>query len=157
MTIVQQHIDHLEAMKNSVEDVLREVLVERKGEIVNLVKYGQLSKGLNSSGKPLQWAYGSGFYAESTQSFANRDKVRIPKLKGAPYNFSWSGETLDNMDLKLISKSYDIFTRAGKQRLLEELYGEIFELTKEHNDYVNKKILEPQLVKWLEENWWKTL
>lgn len=157
MTIAQQHIDHLTAMKNSVEDVLREILLDHKGEIVNLVKYGQLSKGLNSDGKPLKWAHGSGYYASATQAYATRDRVRVPKTAGSPYNFSWTGETLDNMKFKLEPKTYEIFTVAGKQRLLESIYGEIFELTDEHNEYVNKKILEPNLVKWLEENWWKLL
>jgi len=30
-------------------------------------------------------------------------------------------------------------------------------LTEEHNDYVNKNILEPELVKWIEDNWWRLI
>lgn len=145
----------MEAMKNSVEDVLREILIEHKSEIVALVKYEQLAKGKNSQDNPLSWSYGSGFYASSTQSFATRDNVRVPKPKGSPYNFQWTGETFDNMGFKLTEKAYDIFTLSGKQRLLESIYGEIFELTEKHNNYVNNKILEPNLIKWIEENWWK--
>ena len=157
MTIVQQHIDHLTAMKSSVEDVLRDILTEHSGEIIDLVRFGQLAKGLNSYDKPLQWAYGSGFYAKNTQGWADKQGLSVPKTKGSPYNFQWTGDTFDSMGFKLVSKSYDIFTIAGKQSLLEGIYGDIFNLTKEHNDYVNKKILEPNLVKWIEENWWKLL
>ena len=157
MGIIDKHISHLKSMKNSVEDVLREILTENAPEIVMLVKSGQLSKGLNSDNNPLSWAYGTGFYAEATQIYADRDNVRVPKTKGSPYNFSWSGETLDNMSFKLVSDSYEIFTIAGKQKMLEGIYGEIFSLTKEHNNHVNKKILEPNLVKWINENWWKLI
>lgn len=144
-------------MKNSVEDVLREILKENASEIVMLVKSGQLAKGLNSNNQPLKWAYGSGFYSDITQAWADSQNINVPKPKGQPYNFQWTGETFDNMQFKLVSKSYEVFTIAGKQRLLESIYGEIFDLTKEHNDYVNKTILEPNLVKWIEENWWKLI
>ena len=155
MSIIKRHIEHLDAMQNSVEDVLREILIEHKSEIVALVKYDQLAKGKNSYDKPLSWSHGSGFYASSTQSFATRDKVRTPKRAGSAYNFQWTGETFDNMQFKLTEKAYDIFTIGTKQKLLEELYGDIFELTEKHNNYVNNKILEPELVKWIEQNWWK--
>jgi len=157
MTIAQKHIEHLSSMKNSVEDVLREILTENASEIVMLVKSGQLAKGLNSDNQPLRWAYGDGFYADITQKWADSENVSVPKTAGSPYNFQWSGQTFDNMQFKLIPKSYKVFTVAGKQRLLEGIYGEIFNLTREHNEYVNKMILQPNLVKWIEENWFKLI
>lgn len=157
MTIVQKHIDHLTAMQNSVEDVLRDIITEHSGEIVNLVKFGQLAKGRNSSDSPLKWAEGNGFYAATTQYWAKVQGVTVPKTEGSPYNFQWSGDTFDSMGLKLTPKSYEMFTADGKQRLLEGIYGEIFQLTKANNDKVNKEILEPNLVKWIEENWFKVL
>ena len=159
MSIVQEHIFKLNAMKNSVEDVIREILLERKAEIVDLVKNKQLAVGKNSDGGALNWKHGSGVYRPITQAYATRDGARKSKPAGQSYNFEWTGQTFDNMGLKLTSKSYDIFTLAAKQRLLEDElgYGNIFELTEEHNDYVNKKIIEPELAKWISENWWKTV
>jgi len=155
MSVVRQHIEHLDAMLNSVEDVLRDYIIQHSQEIVDLVKWNQLSKGKNSYGQPLAWEKGTGYYKPTTQNYAKLFGAATPKTPGAPYNFQWTGDTFDSMGLRLTTKSYEIFSIDGKQKLLESIYGEIFDLTKEHNDYVNKRILEPLMSKWIEENWWK--
>lgn len=155
MGILQDHISHLEAMKNSVEDVIRDILTENAGKIIDLVRFGQLAKGLNSDNNPLSWASGSGFYAKSTQSYADAQGLSVPKTAGNPYNFQWTGDTFDAMGFKLTPKSFELFTASGKQRHLEQIYGEIFDLTEENNALVNERILQPELIKWIDENWWR--
>ena len=164
MSIVKEHIAHIEAMKNSVEDVVREILIENQSKIVELVKYDQLAKGLNSKDTPLKWGGGDGFYAPSTQGHYDRDfgKSRvgysIPKTVGDPYNFQWTSETFDNMGFKLTSKSYEVFTVQHKMALFQRLgYGDIFSLTELHNQYINEQILQPELIKWIDENWWRLI
>jgi len=145
-------------MLNSVEDVLREILVENKDKIVDLVRYEQLAIGLNSKGEPLSWKRGDGTYSPYTQGFATKQGLAVPKTEGAPYNFQWTGDTFDFMSFRLKPKTYEIFTSGEKMRLFQSLgYGDIFSLTEEHNDYVNKNILEPELVKWIEDNWWRLI
>jgi hypothetical protein len=155
MGVLQDHISHLEAMKNSVEDVVREILTEHAGEIIDLVRFEQLAKGLNSDNKPLSWAFGSGFYAKSTQGFADAQGLSVPKTAGNPYNFQWTGDTFDSMGFKLTQKTFELFTVDGKQRHLESIYGEIFKLTDENNKLVNEHIIQPELIKWIDENWWR--
>ena len=76
----------------------------------------------------------------------------MPKQEDAPYNFSWTGETLDEMYLKAVNKesyTYDISSKTSKVKLLEKLYGKespIFDLTDEHNDKINKLVIEPYII-----------
>ncbi|MCB0463965.1 MAG: hypothetical protein KDC81_14795 [Flavobacteriaceae bacterium] len=155
MRITEKALANLEQIKNEIPIWIRDAILENRGQIVNLVKFEQLSKGLNSDGQPLSWSGGTGFYAQATQSFAYRDNVRIPKVEGWAYNFSWSGQTLDNMyiDSVDVSKStYEIETVKSKENLLEGIYGEIFKLTDEHNKYVNENIIQPYISKKIMEN-----
>jgi len=58
------------------------------------------------------------------------------------------------MYLKSVNKAkgtFDISSKTAKKRLLESLYGEIFDLTDEHNNWINKNIVEPYLSKKIEE------
>ena len=69
-------------------------------------------------------------------------------------NFQWTGETFDNMKLGSVNKSkktYNLVTALGKQKLLESIYGEIFDLTEENNKFVNITIIEPYIAKKIQE------
>jgi hypothetical protein len=148
-TIVDPYILKLNAIELELPNIARQAIINNASEIVLLVK-SQLSQGFNSFGNNLSFSTkqnsGSGFYAESTKAFAIRDNVFTPKNEGDPYNFSWSGETLDNLQMGNIGKdSFDVTTVGYKKKLLEEIYGEIFELTEENNLYVNIEIILPTL------------
>ena len=159
MELLDNYNKQLQAMKKNVSQWAKEAIIENKGVIVNLVKFNQLSRGLNSMGSPLAFVErngnsGTGFYAKNTQSYADSDGISIPKTKGAPYNFQWTGETFDNMKLGSVNKSkktYNLVTAVGKQKLLESIYGEIFDLTEENNKFVNITIIEPYIAKKIQE------
>ena len=156
MSVITPYIDNLENIKNNLPEIASKAINENYSEIVMLVKSAQLGRGLNSRGEPLSWDGGSGKYAASTQGYATRDDVRVPKTKGAPYDFSWTGETLDNTQLKQNPEesTYEIFTIAWKQRMLESKlgYGEIFKLTDKHNNYVNEKMILPAIYRYILRN-----
>ena len=151
MELLKIYQQKLNGIKKQVPQWAKEAIIADSGRIVNIVKYNQLARGLNSFGSPLAFReangnMGSGFYAKATQSYADADNISIPKTKDAPYNFQWSGETFDNMKMGAVNKSkktYDLVTVSGKQKLLESIYGEIFDLTEENNEWVNKTIIEP--------------
>lgn len=143
MSIITNYLSHLDGIKSKISDFAQEAVLENRGKIVNLVRYGQLAKGVNSDGSSLSNNKG---YARSTQSYADRDRVQLPKTEGQEYNFQWSSQTFDNMYLDFIDTNnftYEIETIKAKQNLLEGIYGEIFDLTDEHNELVNKTIIEP--------------
>tara|TARA_R110000822_G_scaffold278198_1_gene400202 strand:+ start:328 stop:813 length:486 start_codon:yes stop_codon:yes gene_type:complete len=155
-TIVDSYILKLNSIELELPDIARQSIIDNSSEIVLLVK-SQLSSGLNSFGDSLFFrtsiSSGNGFYAESTQGFADRDNVSVPKEYGEAYNFSWSGETLDNLQMGSITDSeFDVTTVAYKKKLLEGLYGEIFDLTEEHNQYVNIEIILPTLQQYILDN-----
>lgn len=153
MSLITNYLSHLERVKNKIPEWGNEAVINNKEEILNIIKTAQLGIGLNSFGKPLKWNHkgkkGNGYYAPSTQDIANAStdySYDFPKSEGDPYNFFWSGNTFQFMNIKTNNDStYEIFTTGGKQNLLETIYGEIFSLTKEHNFYVNKNIIEPYL------------
>lgn len=156
MSVVTKYINRLQEIKSKDLYIWgKEAILENKDQIVNLVKYKQLTLGKNSNGLPLAWEGGDGYYAASTQDYADLDGISTPKIYRSPYNFYWSGETLENLYLKSVNKqkaTFDISTVAYKKKLLESIYGEIFNLTKEHNEYVNEQIIKPYLYKKLFEN-----
>tara|TARA_R110002153_G_scaffold182126_1_gene335456 strand:+ start:2214 stop:2687 length:474 start_codon:yes stop_codon:yes gene_type:complete len=151
-TIVTPYLTKLDSIELELPNIARQAVIDNSSEIVLLIK-SQLSSGFNSDGNSLSYEFGSGFYAASTQGFADRDSVFTPKDKGTPYNFSWSGETLDNLQMgKINNSSFDVTTIAYKKKLLEDIYGEIFDLTEEHNQYVNIEIILPTLQQYILDN-----
>lgn len=114
-TIVNPFIKRLTVIEDNLPEIAKKIIQDNAPEIVLLVK-GQLSHGFNSSGGFLKWSGGDGFYAPNTQDFADRDNISTPKVAGQPYNFSWTGETLDNLAMGVIGKStFDITTVASKK------------------------------------------
>ena len=148
MELLDNYNKQLQAMKKNVSQWAKEAIINNKDTIVNIVKFRQLSKGLDSASNLL------GTYEASTEGYADRDNITTPKTPGSPYNFYWSGETFENMRLGGVNKSkksYNIVTVRGKQKLLESIYGEIFDLTEENNKFVNITIIEPYIAKKIQE------
>ena len=151
MKFLESIINDLTILENELDTIASNSIKENSSEIVTLVKR-QLSNGKNSYDQPLSFTdgnqSGTGFYAESTQSFANRDGVSIPKTKGSPYNFHWTGQTLDNMQMGEVGNGkYQVVTVKSRMSFLEGIYGEIFNLNEKNNQWVNNEIVSPKLNK----------
>ena len=151
MKFLESIINDLTILENELDTIASNSIKENSSEIVTLVKR-QLSHGKNSYDQPLSFTdgnqSGTGFYAESTQSFANRDGVSIPKTKGSPYNFHWTGQTLDNMQMGEVSNGkYQVVTVKSRMSFLEGIYGEIFNLNEKNNQWVNNEVASPKLNK----------
>jgi len=140
MELLKIYQQKLSGIKKEVPQWAKEAILQNAEAIVFRLKAFQLTKGLDSLGNVV------GTYAERTQEFAEKEDARKDKIPGSPYNFEWTGETFDNLMISSVNKSqktYKFRTVAYKQKLLEELYGEIFDLTEENNEWVNKNIIEP--------------
>ncbi len=152
MTVIQPYIDQVKQVRADIPKIAEDFIMANSEKILNLVKVDQLGKGLNSQGTPLAWAGGTGFYAKTTQAFADSQGISKKKTAGSPYNFDWTGGTFDKMVVGVLNDdSFKIFTLDGKKELLESTYGTIFSLTKEHNDLINEWLLH-HLYKYLFEN-----
>lgn len=156
MSVITPYKQNARRIRSSIPKIAKQAIEENAEDIINILKFSQLGMGFNSDGSPLSWSKGDGFYAESTQRFADADpnySRQEPKKTGQHYNFVWSGNTFAFMGLKIKGSSkYEIFTKGGKQRLLEGIYGKIFDLTEEHNEWVNQNIISPALYKFILEN-----
>lgn len=147
--LIKKTLANLEKLKAKIPQWAKEAILERSDEIVNIVKYKQLSKGISSLNVEI------GRYSPNTERYAARDNISTPKTPGMPYNFYWSGDTMENMYLKSVNKedgTYDISTLPAKKKLLEDKYGEIFQLTETHNTWVNENIIEPYVALKIDEN-----
>lgn len=160
MSVVTPYLNKLKSIEGKIPDLAKQALKENYSEIVMLVKAEQLGQGLNSLGRPLAWEdngqSGNGAYAPGTQDKADREGVSVPKTVGTPYNFNWTGGTLDNMAMKNTGvDTFEIFTTDSKKAYLEGIYGEIFQLTPKHNEYVNQEIILPFLYRFVLNNFMK--
>jgi len=156
MGIVEEQLRRIDALSETIEDEAKKIVIANMDAIISILEKKQLGIGLNSSGGPLSWAYGDGTYAKRTEEIAKTEFTVEPKKEGEPYNFQWTGGTFNGLNLKTLSKNkYSIFSTDGKAAFLRKTYGIIFDLTKENNDLVNDTIIEPGLVIYIEDNWWR--
>ena len=149
MDLLKTYQKKLNGLKKEVPGWAKEAILQNAELILQRLKASQLSKGLDSLGNVV------GTYADSTWQYAEADNVYKDKTPGMAYNFEWTGETFDNLMISSVNKSqktYKFRTVAYKQRLLEKLYGELFELTDESNRWVNETIIEPYVVKKIQES-----
>jgi len=140
MELLKIYQSKLNGIKKEVPGWAKEAILANAEAIVFRLKAFQLAKGEDSFGNVV------GTYSPYTQSYADKDNTRKDKVAGSPYNFDWSGETFDFLKIASVNqsqKTYEFATIAYKQKLLEGLYGELFELNDESNDWVNKTIIEP--------------
>lgn len=150
--ITKKALANLESMKSEIPIWIKDAIFENADLIINILQENQLAKGLDSSGTVV------GRYSWATDVFFANDpqnKPRRPKTAGDPYNFEWSGEFFDSMNIKVdVTKTdYDIYSSTGRDKELQSWFGtDLTILTKENNDIVNNMIIEPYLAKKIEEN-----
>ena len=155
--IVEKHIRHLERLKETIEDQAKVIVLNNADKIISILQDRQLGIGLDSSGSPLRGNSGEGFYTRATELIAEHPPRPVkPKDKNEPYNFQWTGSFFDGMGLKILSRNnYSIFSSDGKSALLRKTYGKILDLSEENNQWINENIIEPELVKYVDDNWWR--
>jgi hypothetical protein len=146
-TIITPYLQKLEFIKQELTNVAKLVVIENKENIMNIVKFSQLELGIKSDGTS------AGVYKGITEQYANFQDTVKPKGAGDPFNFQWSGATFAFMDIKADAVGeFDIFSTSGKQELLDDIYGKLFDLTDEHNEFVNLEIILPELQKYILDN-----
>ena len=109
MSLITNYLAHLERLKKEVPTFIRDAIFENSDLIINILQENQLAKGQDSSGTVV------GVYSWATDVFYANDphnKPRASKTKGEPYNFLWSGEFYDSMNVKvnLQAQNYDIYS-----------------------------------------------
>jgi len=140
---LRPYVTHLNRMERNLNKIAKDIVRENADDIVQILRDEQLGKGIGSDGVIV------GHYARVTQQYADNDKKwnrNQMKTYGEPYNFEWSGEAYKNLKIKFQGdESFTIFTKKAKQELMEHLFGELFDLTDEFNDWVNEAIIIPGL------------
>lgn len=149
--MIQEQINHLESLKDSLHDQSRSIVEKHKEEIIYVLQNEQLGQGLNSFGKV------TGVYSEETQKRSQDPAFapRQPKIAGSPYNFEWFGNLFDGMYLDVKKDGYNILTFDGKIKMLEGHYGKLLGLTAKNNDWVNENIIAPELYEYVLDNLFK--
>lgn len=151
MTIVKKYQQALRTI--NIEKIVRKILIDNKQGVFEILQNKQLGKGLDSSGNLIgRYSEATDAIASSSISIAKGEKPKKEKIAGQPYNFEWTGDLFIRFGLKFESlNTYTLFSASGKTKLLEDKYGNIFDLTNQHNREVNNKIILPELEKVLTE------
>jgi len=155
MDLFEDYLLQVELLKEQIPDLAKAILIEHKDVIIGLLQE-QLGKGEDKWGLSLHFDHvnawgvessGDGYYAESTEKFYAANLFPIKEKKtDAPYNFEWTGDTFEMMDIDVKKEHFDIFSRDGKFKMLKEAYGsDAFDLTEEHNEMINEQMLLPLL------------
>lgn len=142
---LEPYVKAIEDIKKELPQFLRKVLIDRRTEVLNILREEQLGYGLDSSGKVI------GRYSKNTPSYIDpRNPPRQDKTPGEPYNFEWKGGLFDDMYLHFEDlKSYSLFSQDEKAKYLEAEYGDIFTLTKTNNERINQEILRPAMYEFI--------
>ena len=81
----------------------------------------QWEMGENKEGKA------AGYYTAFTEEVASLENTLMPKIEGEPYNFMWSGNMWDAIDVYLTSDAVNIDTNATETR------DSLFEIISQNN------------------------
>lgn len=151
MRVTEKALANLQNIRMEVPVWIEEAIVANAPKIIELLQDNQLSKGKDSSGAIV------GKYSWTTDYYYNKgqNRARQPKTKGEAYNFEWTGEFFDTMQVNVTpsNATFDVFSTSGKDKFLENIYRtDLTTLTKENNDWVNKNIIQPYIDKKLFEN-----
>ena len=143
--VLEPYVKEIADLKRDLPNILRKILINRKQDVLKILKDEQLGKGFDASGKVI------GTYSETTEIISIENqllgrKPRKPKVAGQPYNFEDTGSLFDNMDMMFEDlKSFSLFSKDSKANFLEKEYGDIYTLTNKHNERVNQEILRPEM------------
>lgn len=142
---LEPYVKAIEDIKKELPQFLRKVLIDRRTEVLNILREEQLGHGLDSKGKVI------GRYSKNTPNYIDPiNPPRQDKTPGEPYNFEWTGGLFDNMYLHFEDlKSYSLFSQDEKAKYLEAEYGDIFTLTKANNERINQEILRPAMYEFI--------
>lgn len=143
MSAFESAIAHIQSIQSNVEQYAVECINENKEYILNLLRDGQLGKGKSPEDLPLFWAdkNTAGIGGDGTYSRDWKEGRNQPKKRGQPYNFEWSGETFDKMDLTIKGTEFEIFSRAWYFKTLLDEYGEVFYLSDFHIKILNEEVI----------------
>lgn len=132
-------------LEKKLPNVAFKAIMKNKVRIINeYLQERQLSKGFSSDESRLSFNTNlgktTGFYRAATVKKAKLDKPRKPKILGANYNFEWSGNTFDGMNVKKAGNGYKLFTTDPKD--LDAIYGKIYDLNQRNQKEVNELFVE---------------
>lgn len=165
MDIVQLYRDNLDVIKSHLEEVAENSIKVNGKRIIDLVRYGQLRMGVDSFGKDLihpskrQNTSRVPLYEPATELYwAKRSPMpRNPKITNRRYNFEWTGQLFDSLDINFNEKeSFTIFSTTGKKNFLEDIYQtKLTKLNDEHNQIINEEVIKPAMIEYILENFYK--
>ena len=145
-SVVTKYINNLQSISDKMEIIAKDAVIQNAEFIIFTLTERQLALGLNSAGAI------SGRYAPYTSLKASDpyNQPRREKRRGEPYNWDWSGELFETMNVKAESDSFSIFSTTGKDKMLEAHFKmKLTKLTEENNKMINETIILPYLMKYL--------
>lgn len=143
---LSQNLQNLQRRDRFYEITLR-VAKEFEAYLIDLNQI-QLSEGRDIFGESL------GEYSAATQAIAEIENPVRPKIEGQPYNFEWTGQFFDSMQIKFTSEYLEFTSTSPDSEVIQDKYANLFGeqvllgLTKEALDEFLKDKLTPRLAEY---------
>lgn len=134
MSELQSLVDRLKALKQTLPELVRQVIEESEEEIIDLNQL-QMYEGINPDGSNIEPEY-------TTLT------KRIKRIKGQPFDrvtLRDTGSFYGNMKVKVAGDIIGIDSTDSKRNKLVEKYGNPFGLTEENKTDLAEIILKPRL------------
>jgi hypothetical protein len=160
--LMKPFLDKIKYVEQNLENFAENIVKKNADYIIMILREEQLGQGFDGFGEALVHPTKQGnpsrtpLYEKSTEEYWTKvDPPRNPSTKkyNNRYDFQWSGNFVDNLKIEYESEGFSIFSRAGKQRALEAIYGtKLTKLTEKNNSMINNDIILPELQKYILEN-----
>ena len=152
MPTIKQIKDKVDSARNGIDNATSTIIKDNEVKILDYIRTEQLyKKGIDGDGKVIG-KYKNTYTQDSIGGWGDVSKITpsgLPKKRGNPYNFVWSGYTVSNFNLDYSDFTLSIFNIGNSASYLEGKYGKsIFLLTSENENKLSSEIIRPNLVKY---------
>ena len=143
---------------NGIDGATSKIIQDNEGQILNYVRNDQLSKGVDSVGKPItaggayDGVYSYSYTSEDKGGWGDDSRPTTAKKEGSPYNFTWSGYTMRNFETKYSNFNLFVLNTGSSAEYLTSFYNngeKLFQISEKNQLRMRKEIIVPNLTSYL--------
>lgn len=150
-----QYLNNLKTLKNSLVSETSKIIYAHEKEITSM-NIEKIDDHVGSDGQILKNTNKrySGRYTLATQLIASVEKPLAPKIAGDSYNWTWTGNFINNFQIEVLKNAeqieiYSTGSGSGLKKAFFDGYKNLYGLTKEDQTKLNYDLIYPDLMKYI--------